>query len=137
MAAVRRFKNGEPAELVRVYEKIRTGIWVYNGTFRLIDSWVERSGRRNVFKFKLEMAEVEATNAVQAGPERDDDRLIPSAVKLEVWKRDRGRCVECGSTKDLHFDHVIPYSQGGSSRDPRNIQILCAKHNLAKHDKIM
>jgi hypothetical protein len=36
----------------------------------------------------------------------------------------------------LHFDHIIPYSKGGSSKDPANIQILCGRHNLAKHDKI-
>jgi 5-methylcytosine-specific restriction endonuclease McrA len=36
----------------------------------------------------------------------------------------------------LHFDHIIPYSLGGSSKDAENIQLLCAKHNLEKHDAI-
>jgi len=37
--AVRRFKLGRtPAERVRVFEKIRAGIWVYNGLFRLVDA---------------------------------------------------------------------------------------------------
>ncbi len=137
MAAVRRFKKGEPAELVRVYEKIRAGIWVYNGTFRLIDGWTQPTGRRKVFKFKLELAEDASLYSGQTGVETRDDRVIPSSVKLEVWKRDKGKCVECGSTENLRFDHIIPYSQGGSSRDPKNIQILCARHNLEKHDKIM
>jgi HNH endonuclease len=68
----------------------------------------------------------------------DDDRVIPSWVKFKVWKRDRGRCSypSCGATSGLHFDHVIPHSKGGSSKDPANIQILCGRHNLAKHDKI-
>jgi len=31
-----RFKRGEEvAELVKVYEKLRSGIWIFNGTFRL------------------------------------------------------------------------------------------------------
>jgi 5-methylcytosine-specific restriction endonuclease McrA len=35
-----------------------------------------------------------------------------------------------------HFDHIIPYSKGGSSKDPKNIQLLCVRHNLSKRDRI-
>jgi hypothetical protein len=134
--AVRRFKaRRAEAEMVRVFEKIRAGIWVYNGSFRLVDVWQETSDHRQVFKFKLELG---------AGPDPslptiswiDHDRVIPSAVKIEVWKRDKGRCVKCGSTENLHFDHIIPYSHGGSSKDAKNIQILCLNHNLQKSDNI-
>jgi 5-methylcytosine-specific restriction endonuclease McrA len=62
--------------------------------------------------------------------------LTPSWVKLEVWKRDRGRCVKCETTSGLHCDHIIPYSKGGSSKDPKNVQILCGRHNLSKRDSI-
>jgi hypothetical protein len=134
---VRRFKSGKAeAESVRVFEKIRPGIWVYNGLFRLVDAWQETSGYRQVFKFKLEIVDSLRTVTGPVSAEIDHDRVIPSAVKLEVWKRDKGRCVLCGSKENLHFDHVIPYSQGGSSKDPKNIQILCAKHNLEKKDRI-
>jgi hypothetical protein len=137
LQAVKRYKSGKtPAELVQVFEKIRAGIWVYNGLFALTDAWSEQSGGRRVFKFKLELTS-DSENVVQASAALETDRIIPSAVKLEVWKRDKGRCTLCGSQTNLHFDHIIPYSQGGSSRDAKNIQILCAKHNLAKHDRIM
>lgn len=119
-----------------MFEKIRAGIWVYNGLFALTDAWTEQSKGRKVFKFRLELAST-PENVVKASVAPETDRIIPSAVKLEVWKRDKGRCVLCGSQGNLHFDHIIPYSQGGSSRDAKNIQILCAKHNLAKHDQIM
>jgi hypothetical protein len=126
------------AEPVRVYEKIRTGIWTYNGLFGLVDGWIEASNGRNVCKFRLELA-VEQQDGT--APHADDDlehtRLIPTSVKLEVWKRDRGRCVECGSTDNLHFDHILPYSLGGSSLVAENIQLLCARHNLAKHARIV
>lgn len=137
MDAVRRFRSGKAeAESVRVFEKIRPGIWVYNGLFRLVDAWEETSGYRQVFKFKLEIVDAPRELSGRVSAETDHDRVIPSAVKLEVWKRDKGECVLCGSKENLHFDHVIPYSQGGSSRDPKNIQILCAKHNLEKKDRI-
>jgi HNH endonuclease len=135
--AIRLYKLGRAdAERVRVFEKIRDGIWTYNGLFRLVDAWHETSDRRQVFKFKLEIVDQAIVNVHGSGEQIDHDRVIPSAVKLEVWKRDKGSCVKCGSKENLHFDHIIPYSQGGSSKDEKNIQILCCRHNLAKHDKI-
>jgi hypothetical protein len=39
------FKSGSRRpEAVRVYEKIKDGIWTYNGVFELVDAWTERSG---------------------------------------------------------------------------------------------
>lgn len=101
-------EGGASAELVRVYEKIRAGIWVFSGVFKLLDAWTESDGSRDIFKFRLEL-DPEATPVESDAPEPhlDQTRLIPTAVKLEVWKRDRGRCVECGSADNLHFDHVI------------------------------
>ncbi len=58
-------------------------------------------------------------------------RAIPDAVKIFVWRRDGGRCVKCGSQKDLEFDHIIPLNKGGSNT-ARNIQLLCEKCNRSK-----
>jgi 5-methylcytosine-specific restriction endonuclease McrA len=66
----------------------------------------------------------------------EHNRIIPSEVKLAVWKRDDGRCVQCGSTDNLHFDHVLPFSKGGSSLLAENVQLLCARHNLQKSASI-
>lgn len=117
-----------------MYEKIRSGIWVYNGIFKLVDAWEEESNYRKVFKFKLELVD-EIENSSQE-EHLAHGRVIPTSVKLEVWRRDKGRCTICGSKENLHFDHIIPYSKGGSSLVAQNIQLLCAKHNLMKHDKI-
>jgi hypothetical protein len=137
MQAVRLFKAKQaPAEVVRVFEKIREGIWAYNGLFNLVDGWQETLEKRQVFKFKLDMIEHLDLSANRPEIQIDHNRVIPSTVKLEVWKRDKGQCVVCGTKQNLHFDHVIPYSEGGASKDPINIQILCAKHNLAKRDNI-
>ena len=135
-AAANRYKgNDGPAEKVIVYEKIKAGIWVYNGVFELLDSWQERSGRRQVFRFRLRLID-EPHYEARVDPELDHLRMIPSDVKREVWKRDKGRCVTCGANDNLHFDHVIPYSKGGTSLVAENIQLLCARHNIAKRDRI-
>lgn len=136
--AARKYKEGIASpERVRVYEKIRSGIWVYNGLFELIDYWTEQSGGRQVFKFKLRfVGAIDQDRHTVVPRTLEDDRLIPSWVKLAVWKRDQGRCKQCGTASSLHFDHIIPYSKGGLSKDPANIQILCGRHNLAKRDNI-
>jgi hypothetical protein len=42
-------------------------------------------------------------------------RTIPQDVKIQVSVRDQGRCVQCGTTADLHYDHKIPWSRGGTN----------------------
>jgi hypothetical protein len=137
-AAIETRDNNISAEEVRVYEKLKKGIWVYSGIFKLVDAWVEQSGNRSVCKFKLEMC-VEDLDGVDGEQVVDLDhvRLIPSSVRLEVWKRDQGKCVQCGSEDNLHYDHIIPFSKGGSSFVATNIQLLCARHNLSKGAKII
>lgn len=60
---------------------------------------------------------------------------IPRAVQREIWRRDEGRCVECSSKERLCFDHIIPYSRGGSNT-ARNLQLLCERCNLSKGNRI-
>jgi hypothetical protein len=127
--------RGEDPELVKVYEKIKTGIWAYVGLFELIDAWKQDEGRRKVFKFKLQLSKRQ-DHGSSATNEIEHDRLIPTRVKMEVWKRDKGKCVLCGNKENLHFDHILPFSKGGTSLLSNNIQLLCAKHNLLKRDKI-
>ena len=135
--AAHAYKNKKKdSEHVKVYEKIRSGIWVYNGIFKLLDAWLEDIDVRKVFKFKLEL--IEGLEDKSVGKyDLEHERLIPTSVKLEVWKRDKGKCIQCGSADNLHFDHIIPYSKGGSSLVAENIQLLCARHNMEKRDKIV
>lgn len=141
LEAAEKYKNdGGNAELIKVYEKIKDGIWVYNGVFELIDAWIEDNDNRKVFKFKLRVTDKtidQKENRVHELTDLEHNRIIPTAVKLEVWKRDQGRCVQCQSEDNLHFDHLLPYAKGGTSLKSENIQLLCARHNLQKSDRII
>ena len=121
------------AESVQVYEKITQGVWCDRGRYELIDAKSVFDGVRNVFRFFLRPSKTPHARELFL----TQTRVIPTAIKVEVWKRDQGRCVVCGSTDNLHFDHDIPFSKGGSSITAENVRLLCARHNLQKSDKIM
>jgi len=133
--AAQKFQRGEAsAEVVQVYQKLWAGVWCDNGVFELTDSWQEESKGRKVFKFKLIPCGERHRRDVPT--ELVHSRVIPAEVKQAVWKRDKGQCVKCGARDNLHFDHIIPFSKGGSSLTADNIQLLCARHNLDKRDRI-
>jgi hypothetical protein len=60
---------------------------------------------------------------------------IPERVRHEVWRRDRGTCVECGSRGRLEFDHIIPVSRGGANT-VRNLELRCEPCNRRKAARV-
>lgn len=135
---IEEYKNQkrEP-ELVKAYEKIMDGVWSLKGIFELIDYKIVNDGKRNVFRFILKLTNKNVLgNRDYKKIEISHTRIIPSDVKKEVWKRDKGRCVICGETKNLHFDHDLPFSKGGTSLTVKNVRLLCMKHNLQKSGRI-
>jgi 5-methylcytosine-specific restriction endonuclease McrA len=62
-------------------------------------------------------------------------RHIPSEVRSLVWERDGGVCLGCGSEEDLQFDHIIPWSKGGSHH-PENLELLCGNCNRSKAARV-
>jgi len=57
-------------------------------------------------------------------------RLDPE-LRRKVLDRDRHKCRYCGSTYNLHVDHVKPRSRGGKDT-MSNLVTACASCNLSK-----
>ncbi len=125
-------------EKIKVYEKIKNNVWTNKGFFYLIDAKYQYSEQENrkTFKFILEPVSAHKGFTPEEYEDFEFSRRIPPEVKRIVWERDNGKCAKCESVENLHFDHLIPFSKGGSSLDPKNIQVLCGRHNLEKSDKI-
>lgn len=60
----------------------------------------------------------------------------PMWILLTRWLMNNGyeKCQWCGSTEDLTFDHIVPYSYSGK-REQGNLAILCNDCNVLKDDQ--
>lgn len=59
---------------------------------------------------------------------------ISSFIRRRVIERDGLRCVYCDddlTDQEVHLDHVIPESRGGSTTY-ENLQVTCRRCNTAK-----
>lgn len=59
---------------------------------------------------------------------------LPAALRRAVLAQYRYTCVFCGyQGRNVQVDHVRPRAAGGTS-DPRNLAVLCKRHNMIKSD---
>ncbi len=56
-------------------------------------------------------------------------------TRNNLFRRDKGECLYCGSTKQLTVDHVVPRSKGGKS-NWTNLATACHRCNVKKGDKL-
>ena len=60
---------------------------------------------------------------------------ITEAMRAEVYRRDGGKCVTCGSKQNLQYDHILPVAKGGATT-VNNLQLLCRTCNLSKGARV-
>jgi len=70
---------------------------------------------------------------------RKHSRSIPREVMLKVVRRDGQICQRCHEPvpdDQVEFDHIIPFSKGGTST-AHNIRLLCRDCNRKKRDSLL
>ena len=84
------------------------------------------------FMAKEAIKSVEKTKFKQTSPRKSLSlaivgRRIPASIKRAVYTRDK-KCTNCGSFRNLNYDHILPYSMGGPSTK-ENLRLLCSPCN--------
>ena len=99
------------------------------------DDWIKIDTYITVNNYRKWEKEKGYSTYLKSSEDSSTNRHISQSVKDDVWNRDGGVCVQCGSNQNIEFDHIIPHSKGGSNTY-RNIQLLCEPCNRTKSDKI-
>jgi hypothetical protein len=134
------YSGNEATKISGKYERTENGfeVWLYKKKFYQTSDFDlgpddvialinEGSNRR-----RLQLEKAHSLQAMTAELDSKAKRQpIPQETKTLVWQRDQGRCVECNSKENLEFDHIIPFSMGGSNTI-RNLQLLCEACNRRK-----
>jgi hypothetical protein len=131
--AAQMFKLGKKGpDIVQVYEKIKDGIWTDNGFFHLVDAWIEQTGVRSVFKFKLIAVEnVSDHSAAEDSSGRfvERSRIIPTQKFGRAIAESASFAAKGMSSTSItlyRFRRVAHHLKA------ENVQLLCARHNLSK-----
>ena len=132
--------NGVPQSLVESYKWANlASAQGKEDAQRFRDNLASKMGSAEIAQAQRR-AIAEAANYSTAAELTDSNQqqlrqTILSEVRREVWRRDGGKCVKCGSRLNLEYDHIIPVTKGGSNT-ARNIELLCEACNRAKRDSI-
>jgi hypothetical protein len=77
-----------------------------------------------------------AASVPEDAPDAQAPRTFPRDARRAIVARDGLRCayvdpdtgVQCGETRWLSFDHVVPWARGGPTTEA-NGRLLCGAHN--------
>lgn len=117
----------DPAELIEQKDVWAKDLYNYIEAFKAGGVRKNIEIRNQVYTYKLfrEIISLET---------KGNKRLFDKNQKTVIWRRDNEECRQCGCKvkfKDMHADHIKPYSKGGKTTI-ENGQTLCVNCNLKK-----
>ena len=121
-----------PVELVRHDQR---AYWIFKDCFYWEDDGLSAEDVKALALQRIRKQDRQLANAHSLMRAEEAGQALRPPVSIEirraVFERDGGRCVECGGSFDLQYDHVIPFSLGGATT-VENLQLLCADCNRGK-----
>ncbi len=124
---------------VSLHAEGRRKLWWFRDRFYWDDDGHSAEDVKALVLQRLSRAErrLKSARALMRSEENTTGRRgpIPQNVALAVLERDGRACVQCATTEDLQFDHIIPVALGGGT-SVENLQILCGDCNRAKSDAL-
>ncbi len=102
-------------------------------------SQMTRGGEVELRDAELHRAECDAEIVCEEEGERPRvTSAIPSRIRKQVWRRDRGRCrvPGCRATRNLDVHHIVHRADGGG-HDSSNLIVLCSGHHMLHHDGLL
>jgi len=69
---------------------------------------------------------------------RPKTRIVNTARRVEIYKRDNGQCYMCHEKlplEKIELDHLVPVSRGGTS-DSKNVAVSCQFCNRSRGNRI-
>lgn len=136
VAAARQAQATEP---VHMWRDGRRNLWLFSDGFYWDDDGLGAEDVKALVlqrKRRLEQKLRSARSLMRAEENGRATRVsLPTELRRAVFERDGGRCVECGGSFDLQYDHILPVAYGGATT-MQNLQVLCAECNRHKSDSI-
>jgi ribosomal protein L31E len=109
----------------------------FNGWVNACKQFIEWKGIDLIPSYELQVKNHVAKKITQ-----QDIRDIPLKLRLQIFKRDKFKCLLCGRSPasspiiELHVDHIKPIAKGGKT-NADNLQTLCNECNWGKGSDII
>jgi hypothetical protein len=131
--------QAQASEPVLLCQDGRRSLWQYLDGFWWDDDGLDAEDVKALVlqrKRRLEQKLQSARSLMRAEENGRPTRVHTSdELRRAVYERDGGCCVQCGSSFNLQYDHILPVAHGGATT-LENLQILCAECNRRKSDSI-
>ena len=130
-------EKGKPAlKLIITNLQELEDVILYIHAFKAFNTLSELKSNKHIDPItKDNLIRVDVSSMPIPKPKKSRREAIPRTLQIDIWQRDGGQCVECGSKEKICFDHIVPFSKGGSNTF-RNLQLLCESCNLSKGNRI-
>lgn len=134
-----KFKKTADELVKKLASKEFIGITRSQLTAFLIDNNISENALSELYPMSVWVDYINSKLGFKKSIKTSSRKPLPTGIRLEVFKRDKGKCVICGRGPPevtLHVDHIIPVSKGGKDTLD-NLRTLCSECNLNKKDLLL